>query len=315
VSRIVTIGAAQLGPIAPDESRASAVNRMIELLKQAGQRGCNFVVFPELALTTFFPRYFEEDISKMDHHFEREMPSAETRPLFEAAADRGIGFYLGYAELTPDGHRYNTAILVDETGKITGKYRKVHLPGHSEYDPTRPWQHLEKRYFEPGDLGFGVWRQHGGIIGMAICNDRRWPETYRVMSLKGAELIVLGYNTPDVNTSAFEPNHLRMFHNHLTMQANAYMNSAFVVGVAKAGMEDGCMLIGGSCIIQPSGEIVSQVSSVDDELITYAADLDLARMGKETVFNYAKHRRIEHYGNITSQTGVEVPPELSDAAE
>jgi len=56
VSRIVTIGAAQLGPIAPDESRASAVNRMIELLKQAGDGGCNFGVFPELVLTTFSPR-------------------------------------------------------------------------------------------------------------------------------------------------------------------------------------------------------------------------------------------------------------------
>lgn len=315
MSRSLTIGAAQLGPIAPDESRVSAVARLVELLKQAGSRGCDFVVFPELALTTFFPRYYEEDISKMDHFYEREMPGPETRPLFEEAAKHGIGFYLGYAELTEDGHRYNTAILVDQTGKITGKYRKVHLPGHSEYESQRPWQHLEKRYFEPGDLGFGVWRQHGGIIGMALCNDRRWPETYRVMSLKGAELIVLGYNTPDVNTSAAEPNHLRMFHNHLTMQANAYMNSSFVVGTAKSGVEDGCMLIGGSCIIQPSGEIVSLATTVEDELITSTVDLDLAKMGKETVFNYARHRRVEHYGIISAQTGVELPAELRDAAE
>ena len=127
---------------------------------------------------------------------------------------------------------------------------------------------------------------NNGVMGMAICNDRRWPETYRVMSLE-AELIMLGYNTPDVNTSAPEPNHLRMFHNHLTMQANAYMNSAYVVGVAKAGIEDGCMLIGGSCIIQPSGEIVSLASTLEDELITYSCDLDLANMGKQTVFNFA----------------------------
>ena len=148
-------------------------------------------------------------------------------------------------------------------------------------------------------------------MGMAICNDRRWPETYRVMSLKGAEVIMLGYNTPDVNTSAFEPNHLRMFHNHLVMQASAYQNSCFVIGTAKAGMEDGCMLIGGSCIIQPSGEIVALASTVADELITSACDLDLARMGKETVFNFAKHRRVEHYGIIASQTGVELPPDLA----
>ena len=95
------------------------------------------------------------------------------------------------------------------------------------------------------------------------------------------------------------------------MQASAYQNSCFVIGTAKAGMEDGCMLIGGSCIIQPSGEIVALASTVADELITSACDLDLARMGKETVFNFAKHRRVEHYGIIASQTGVELPPDLA----
>lgn len=309
MTRMVHVGAAQMGPIAPNESRESAVARMVELLKQAKDRGCDLVVFPELALTTFFPRYYEEDIAAMDHHFETEMPGPALKPLFEAAKAANIAFYLGYAEKTPDGHRFNTSVLVDGD-EVIGKYRKVHLPGHSEFDPKRPWQHLEKRYFEPGDLGFPVWRCKNGIMGMAICNDRRWPETYRVMSLKGAELIMLGYNTPDVNTSAPEPNHLRMFHNHLVMQASAYQNSSFVVGVAKAGMEDGCMLIGGSCIIQPSGEIVAQASTLEDELITAMCDLDLARMGKETVFNYAKHRRIEHYGIIASQTGVELPADL-----
>lgn len=316
MSRILNIGAAQMGPIAPDESRESCVNRMLDLLAQAKSRGCTFVVFPEMALTTFFPRYYEEDRSKMDHWFETEMPSGVTRPLFEAAAAAGISFYLGYAELTEDGHHYNTSILVDGTGKIVSKYRKVHLPGHVEYDGNRPWQHLEKRYFEPGDLGFNVCRMSGGIVGQMICNDRRWPETYRVLTLQGAELIVLGYNTPDINTSGlYEANHLRAFHNHLTMQSNAYMNSCFVVGTAKAGIEDGCGLIGGSCIALPSGEIGAQAATVEDELVTFACDLDQAKMGKETVFNYIQHRRVEHYGLITSQTGVEIPDNLPEAAE
>ena len=138
MSRIVNLGAAQMGPIALDETRESCVKRLVDMIKQASARGCQFVVFPELALTTFFPRYYEKDIRKMDHWYETEMPNKATRPLFEAAAEAGIGFYLGYAELTPEGRRFNTAILVDENGKINGKYRKVHLPGHSEYDPKRP---------------------------------------------------------------------------------------------------------------------------------------------------------------------------------
>ncbi len=60
----------------------------------------------------------------------------------------------GYAELTPEGRHFNTSILVDREGRTVGLYRKVHLPGHVEFDPERTHQHLEKRYFEPGDLGF-----------------------------------------------------------------------------------------------------------------------------------------------------------------
>ena len=70
MSRIVNLGAAQMGPIAPDETRESCVKRLIDMIKQASSRGCQFVVFPELALTTFFPRYYEENITKMDHWYQ-----------------------------------------------------------------------------------------------------------------------------------------------------------------------------------------------------------------------------------------------------
>src|SRR5436305_757866 len=83
-------------------------------------------------------------------------------------------------------------------------------------------------YPEPGDLGFPVWRTMGGILGMCICNDRRWPETYRVMGLQGVELVVLGYNTPSVNAEKVEEGpQQRMFHNRLTVQAGAYQNSTW----------------------------------------------------------------------------------------
>ncbi len=315
-NRVIAVGAAQLGPIARNESRQHVVSRLLTLMRNAHKRGCALVVFPELALTTFFPRWFMEDQAEIDAFFEREMPNPAVQPLFDEAAKLGIGFYLGYAELAQENgatHRYNTAILVDRHAKIVGRYRKVHLPGHAEHEPKRPFQHLEKRYFEPGDLGFPVWRQFGGIVGMCICNDRRWPETFRVMGLKGVEMVMLGYNTPAINGSAIahsnpEPEHLRQFHNHLVMQAGAYQNSTWVVAVAKAGMEEGCSLIGGTCIIAPTGEIVAQARGVDDELIVADCDLELCRYGKDTVFAFEKHRRIEHYRLISSQTGVVEPP-------
>ena len=309
--RVITVGAAQLGPIQRADSRASVVERLCALMRRAHDKGCDLVVYPELALTTFFPRWYTEDQDEIDGWFETAMPGNETQPLFTLAAELGMGFHLGYAELAGEGgrtHRYNAAILVDRGGRIVGKYRKVHLPGHAEFDPERSFQHLEKRYFEVGNLGFPVWRTMGGILGMCICNDRRWPETYRVMGLQGVEMIVLGYNTPMVNSQSNESPHLRMFHNHVTMQSGAYQNSCWVIGVAKAGDEDGHALMGGSVIIAPTGEIVAQCHTLEDELIVADCDLDDCAFGKTTIFDFAAHRRIEHYGLITERTGA-APPE------
>jgi predicted amidohydrolase len=310
MSRTLTVAAAQTGPVARAETRAAVVRRLLALLHEAHGRGARLVVFPELALTTFFPRWWMEDPAEIDAFFEREMPGPETRPLFEEAARLGVGFYLGYAELAvQDGRtrRFNTAILVDPSGRIAGRYRKVHLPGHSDYLPGRPYQHLEKKYFEPGDLGFPVWRTMDANIGMCICNDRRWPETYRVMGLQDVELVLLGYNTPIPSVMTPEYEHLVGFHNHLSMQAGAYQNSCFVVGTAKAGREEGSMLLAGSCIIAPSGEIIAQASTDGDEVVVAACRLDLCRINRRGTFNFAAHRRIEHYRLITERTGAEPP--------
>ena len=89
------------------------------------------------------------------------MPGPATRPLFDEAKRLGIGFCLGYAELTePDAdgvrHRYNSQVLVERDGSIVATYRKVHLPGHEKDEPDRPFQHAERHYFEPGPDEFGV---------------------------------------------------------------------------------------------------------------------------------------------------------------
>lgn len=312
MARIITVAAAQLGPIARAETRSEVVTRLIAMMHRAKAHGADIVVYPELALTTFFPRWYFEDQTKINSFFEREMPSPDTAPLFDEARKLGIGFHLGYAELVEEGgvlHRFNTAILIDKAGQIVLKYRKVHLPGHAEHEPYRAFQHLEKRYFEVGNLGFPVARAFGGIMGLCICNDRRWPETYRVMGLQGVEMILLGYNTPAHNPPAPEHDAVGPFHNQLVMQAGAYQNGTWVVGVAKAGVEEGCMLLGQSQIIAPSGETVAMATTLGDEVIIARCDLDLTRSYKSTVFNFAKHRRIEAYGLITSRTGAEPPAE------
>jgi predicted amidohydrolase len=306
--REIVIGGAQMGPIQKADTREEVVERMIALLQQAKGAGCDLVVFPELCLTTFFPRWYMEDQAEVDQWFEREMPNAATAPLFAAAREAQIAISFGYAELTPEGRYFNTSILTDRDGNIVGKYRKTHLPGHSEFDHDRAFQHLEKRYFEPGDTGFQVWRNMDAIMGMCICNDRRWPETYRVMGLQGVELVMLGYNTPSVNSQdSVEGLEKRLYHSELSMTSAAYQNATWVVGVAKAGDEDGHPLMGGSMIVDPNGYVMARAESEGDELIVHACDMDACNFGKSTIFDFARHRRIEHYGLICSQTGVVLP--------
>ncbi len=303
MSRLLNVAAAQLGPVQRTDDRKSVVARLLELLREAHSKKAELVVFPELALTTFFPRWFVDDITQADHWYETEMPSAITKPLFDEAKKLNIGFCLGYAELTSQGERFNTQILVERDGSIVAKYRKVHIPGHEHHEPDRPFQHAERYYFKPSDDGFGVWKAFGGRIGMMICNDRRWPESYRVMGLQGVEMILCGYNTPLQYIPDPSQDPLQGFHNALVMQSGAYQNGTFVVGVAKGGVEEGVDSLADSSIIAPSGELLAKTVTSDDELVTAVCDLDWCNNYKNTLFNFDRYRRPEVYGRITGQRG------------
>ncbi len=312
MSRKIRIAAAQLGAINLADTRAAVVKRLVAMLRESASMGAKFVVFPELAFTTFFPRYWYDDEKEAERKFfEASMPSPETQPLFDEAKKHGIGFYIGYAELTEEGgkpHRFNTAILVSPDGKIVGKYRKIHLPGHADHKQDAAFQHLEKKYFEVGNLGFRTFRFMDMVAGMLICNDRRWPEAFRVLGLQGAEIITLGFNTPTENLHYPEPPALRVHHHLIMAQAMAFQNAVWLVEVAKCGFEDGFRMFGHSVIVSPSGEIVAKTSSEEDEVIVHNVDLALGENLRKTMFNLAAHRRPEHYKLIVERTGVEVTP-------
>jgi N-carbamoyl-D-amino-acid hydrolase len=317
MARVIRIAGAQMGPTQKADPRERTLARMIRLLEAAAEEGASLVVFPELAFTTFFPRWLLEG-EALDQYFERAMPNPAVQPLFDRARALKVGFYVGYAEITPAGRRYNCSILVQPDGRVLGRYRKVHLPGSMEPREGARFQQLEKRYFEYGDLGFRAFRAGpdwaGAIIGMMICNDRRWPEAWRVLGLQGVELVCVGYNSAayDPNGGDTEDPSLRTFHSQLVAQANAYMNATWAVAVAKAGEEDGSGLIGGSCIVDPNGRIVAKSSSLGDDLFIADCDLDLCRQGKDKMFNFALHRRPEHYGPITERAGVIEPLSIGE---
>lgn len=305
MSRNITIAVAQMGPVPLAQTKPEVVERLIGLLREAASQGCELILFPECCLTAFFPHWYIEDQSEIDTFFEREMPSPVTQPLFDEARRLKIGFCLGYAEIVYENgetRRYNSSLLVERDGRIVGKHRKIHLPGHREHRPQNPFQNLEKRYFDVGNLGFQVGNAFGGIVGMCICNDRRWAETYRVLGLQGVELVLLGYNTPMQIPEYPELNPLVGFHNHLSMQAGAYQNGTWVLGAAKTGCEEGVEQLGESCMIAPSGEIRAVAKTNDDELIVQTCDLDETIPYKEGILNFEMNRRVEYYQLITKQS-------------
>ena len=290
MTRNIILAAAQMGPVSRTETRTAVVRRMIELMRQAAAMGAQVVAFPEAALTAFFRHWWIEDEDEINSWFETEMPGPETLPLFDEARRLRIGFHLGYCELDRSGgrtRRFNSAILVDRDGALIGKYRKIHLPGHADHRPGAPLQDT--------------------IMGMLICNDRRWPEAYRVLGLQAVDMIFCGYNTPVHHPAAPDHDRLGQFHNELCMQSGAYQNSCWVVGIAKAGLEEGVDMIAGSTIIAPTGEIVARSSSNGDEVIVARCDLDLGLSYRKTTFNFALHRRTEHYGMLVERTGAQAP--------
>jgi len=300
LARLLHVAAAQVGPIYDNEERSETVERLIKLLEEGARRTVELICYPECSLTTFFPRMLLSE-DKLEKYFEVSMPSESTQSLFDAAKDYGIGFCLGYAEKDEE-KRYNTSILVDKNGKIIGKYRKSHIPGTSEPILSQRFQHLERRYFLPGDTGFKVWEAFKGRIGMAICNDRRWPETWRVLGMQNVELVLLGWNTPMSHyRQEYSYSRLAAFHNQLSLQAGCYQNGTWAVGAAHCGEEEpGYILMGQSMIVSPLGEIVAMSTKIEDELIDCVIDLDAGKEIKEGVFNFDLYRRPELYGLITT---------------
>ena len=304
MARCLTIAVCQTGPIQRSASRAETVGRLVHLLEKAAAAGAEIAVFPEMALTTFFPRWRIDDTAEIEFLLRTVDAGPETQRLYDAAARLRIGFALGYCELVQRRRRHAP---LQHHGPGRAGWR-LHRPlsqdacaGIERAGGRRTTTHLERRYFEPGNLGFPVFDYRGVRVGMAICNDRRWPETYRMLCLNGAEMVLLGYNTPLLLDEAPALAHLRMFHNHLPMQAGAYQNTLWVAAAAKAGLEDGQALIGGSCIIAPTGEIAAQALSLDDEVIVHRADLDLIATCRKVNFDFALYRRPDQYRLIAEQ--------------
>jgi len=283
MARTITVAAAQMGPNNESAGREEIVERMLALLDQAKQQSVELIAYPEMALTTYFPKKIRKDF---DQFFETEMPPKALEPLLRRAKEARIAVHVGFCEKA-GGKYFNTALLTDTGGTLCGTFRKIHLPGTKEPDGFA--QVYEPYYFSHGDTGYRVFGACDAKIGIAICQDRRYPESYRSLALQGAEIILIGYNTP-ISALALDLN-------ELCMRSGAYANACFVVGIAKAGVEDGVELIGGSCVINPHGQVLAKAATTGDELIVSRIDLDQMVPVRKR-WNFLGRRQPQHYGSL-----------------
>jgi hypothetical protein len=286
MARPLTVAAAQLGPAST--SKAQTVERMIALVEEAGTRGVELLSFPELSLTPYFATKVH---AAYDEFFEEELPSPMTLPLFRAARRTGVHFVLPYAE-RENGRHYNSAVFVAPEGTILGKYRKTHIPGWVE-PRWKGLNILEKRYFSPGDLGFPVVSHPKAKLGALICYDRRFSEGYRALTLNGAELLCVPYNTPSFG----QPKETGQETSEIMLRAGAMENQIFILAVGKAGVEDGAEYIGGSEVIAPSGQVLAKAQTDGDELVIATIDIDEIVASRKK-WDFLADRRPDQYQQL-----------------
>lgn len=255
---------------------AANVARSIELAEEAAARGARLVVLPELANTGYMFESREEAYALAEPV--PEGPSS--RAWIELAGRLGIYLVAGIAERCGDC-LYNSALVAGPQGYI-GTYRKLHLWGD------------ENLYFEAGDLGLPVFHTELGRLGVAICYDGWFPEVYRLLALRGADLVAVPTNwvpmpgqTPDGPAMA-----------HALAIAGAHSNGLTVVCADRVGVERGQPFVGRSLIVGSQGWTAAGPASADrEEILLAAVDLKAARRGRQlNAFNHVlRDRRRDVY--------------------
>jgi len=254
----IGVAALQMGP---SGTREENLGRMSSLLRQAAAGGAQIVCFPELSLTSYFPK--EKNPPDVLRYFE-DAGSPWLDQLRNLAARLDINVIVPFAEIEGP-RRYNSAVVFDRRGGLAGKYRKVHLP-RGLPNSRGEIQNFEDSHFDPGDLGFPVFDLGAVRIGLQICFDRHFPEGFRALALSGAEIVFLPTNSP-----TYGRDQRRQIWRSL-LQVRAYENGLFLVAAAKAGVEEGLEYIGGSAVVSPRGVFLAEAGTVGDEVVLAAAD-------------------------------------------
>ena len=264
------------------------IKRAISKIQLAKRKGANIVCLPELFLTN----YFCQSENHSNFNLAESIPGPSTTIFSSLAKELNLILLISIFEKRTSGIYHNTCVVINDDGKILGKYRKMHIPD----DP----QYYEKFYFTPGDLGFRSFKTKKGNLGTLICWDQWFPEAARLTALKGAEILfyptAIGWHQSE--KKKFGKSQLESW---LTVQrSHAITNGVYVAAINRVGIEkQGNKKLefwGSSVVFDPNGNIVKK-GNLDEQVLI--CDIDLKKI--DTVrrhWPFFRDRRIDSYKNI-----------------
>ena len=265
--------------------KESMIEKHEQLTRQAGKSGAQIICYQEL----FYGPYFGIVQDKKYYDYAESVPGPTTERFQELAKELGMVIVLPIYEEENTGVLYNTAVVIDADGRLLGKYRKHHIPHVDRF-----W---EKFYFRPGNTGWPVFDTKVGKVGVNICYDRHFPESWRNLGLAGAEIVF--------NPNASKPglsNRLWEIEQPAAAAANGY----FVAVPNRVGIEteefgdQAVDFYGSSYIVDPKGNYVAgPASTKEEELLLTTVDMDEIRNTRYD-WQFYRDRRPDAYGPIVA---------------
>ncbi|MEZ4333971.1 MAG: carbon-nitrogen hydrolase [Myxococcota bacterium] len=293
-SRATHVGLVQMRCEAePERNLAKAMDGIAD----AARRGAEVVCLPELFRTFYLCQ--SEDPARFD--WAESIPGPTTDALSKQAADLGVSLVVSLFERRAAGLYHNTAVVIDETGALVGRYRKMHIPD----DPL----YYEKFYFTPGDLGFQVHDTAAGRLGVLVCWDQWFPEAARATTLLGADILfyptAIGWQFDE----ASEIDAAQRDAWHTIQRAHAIANGLFVVGCNRVGHErldgaegSGIRFWGSSFVADPMGRMLAVAP--DDAEAVLVVQCDPARVERvRRDWPFLRDRRIDAYQGLLDRFG------------
>ena len=265
------------------------IENSIIKIKEAAKKKAKIICLPELFLSPYFCQ--TENHSKFK--LAEKIPGPTTDIYSNLAKELSVILIISLFEKKTSGFYHNTSIVIDESGKIVSKYRKMHIPDDPGY--------YEKFYFTPGDLGFKSTNTNYGKIGSLVCWDQWFPEAARLTALKGAE--ILFYPT----AIGWHPKEKKKFGNSqlnawITMQrSHAIANGVYVAATNRVGIENvknkKIQFWGNSLIIDPNGNIIKKANSNKNEILICDIDFKKIETARQH-WPFLRDRRIDHYKGL-----------------